>query len=67
MVVNCNLDVPGIADIQQGSVMVMTDAHWAGDVNDGRSYFGMAIRVKILLKTRGIQCMRFPRSRTWFV
>ena len=32
MIVGCNLDVPGIAGIPQGSVVVMTDVGWAGDV-----------------------------------
>ena len=46
MIVGCNLDVPGIAGIPQGSVVVMTDADWAGDVKDRRSYSGIAIWVK---------------------
>ena len=46
MIVGCNLDVPGIADIPQGSVVVMTDADWAGDVKDRRSYSGIAVWVK---------------------
>ena len=37
MIVGCNLDVPGIAGTPQGSVVVMTDAVWAGDVKDRRS------------------------------
>ena len=45
-VVGCKLDVPGIAGTPQGSVLVMTDAAWAGDVNDRRSYSGIAVRVK---------------------
>ena len=40
MIVGCNLGVPGIAGILQGSVVVMTDADWAGDVKDRRSYSG---------------------------
>ena len=46
MIVGCNLDVPGIAGIPQGSVVVMTDADWARDVNDRRSYSGIAVWVK---------------------
>ena len=46
MIVGCNLDVPGIAGTEQGSVVVMTDAHWAGDVRDRRSYSRIAVRVK---------------------
>ena len=67
MIVGCNLDVPGIAGIPQGSVVVMTDADWAGDVKDRRSYSGIAVWVKVLLKTRGIPCMRLPRIGAWFV
>ena len=46
MIVGCNLDVPGIADTPQSSVVVMTDADWAGDVKDRRSYSGIAVWVK---------------------
>ena len=46
MIVGCNLDVPGIAGTPQGSVMVMTDADWAGDVKDRRSYSGIAFWAK---------------------
>ena len=46
MIVGCNLDVLGIAGIPQGSVVVMADADWAGDVKDRRSYSGIAVRVK---------------------
>ena len=46
IIVGCNLDVPGIAGIPQGSVAVMTDADWAGDVEDRRSNSGLAIWVK---------------------
>ena len=46
MIVGCNLDVPGIAGIPQGSVVVMTEADWAGDVKDRRSYSGIAVWVK---------------------
>ena len=45
MIVGCNLDVPGIAGIPQGSVAVMTDADWAGDVKDRRSCSGIAVWV----------------------
>ena len=45
MIVGCNLDVPGIAGIPQGSVVVMTDADWAGDVKERRSYSGIAVWV----------------------
>ena len=43
MIVGCNLDVPGIAGIPQGSVVVMTDDDWAGEVKDRRSYSGIAV------------------------
>ena len=46
MIIGCNLDVPGIAGTPQGSVVVMTDADWAGDVKDHRSYSGIAVWVK---------------------
>ena len=46
MIVGCNLDVPGVAGIPQSSVVVMTDADWAGDVQDRRSYSGIAVWVK---------------------
>ena len=46
MIVGCNLDVLGIAGTPQGSVVVMTDADWAGDVKDRRSYSGIAVWVK---------------------
>ena len=34
LIVGCNLAVLGIAGIPQGSVVVMTDADWAGDAKD---------------------------------
>ena len=40
MIAGGNLDVSGIAGTPQGSVLVMTDADWAGDVKDRRSYSG---------------------------
>ena len=46
MIVGCNLDVRGIAGTPQGSVAVMTDADWAGDVKDRRSCSGIAVWVK---------------------
>ena len=46
MIVGCHLDVPGIAGTPQGSVVVMTDTDWAGDVKDRRSYSGIAVWVK---------------------
>ena len=46
MMVGYNLDVLGIAGSPQGSVVVMTDAAWAGDVKDRRSYSGIAVWVK---------------------
>ena len=45
-IVGCNLDVPGITGIPQGSVVVMTDADWTGDVKDRRSYSGIAVWVE---------------------
>ena len=46
MIVGCNLDVPGIAGTAQGSVVVMADADWTGDVKDRRSCSGIAVWVK---------------------
>ena len=46
IIIGYNLDVPGIAGIPQGSVVVMTDADWAGDVEDRRSCAGIAVWVK---------------------
>ena len=46
MIVGYNLDVPGIAGIPQGLVVVMTDADWAGDVKDRRSCSEIAVWVK---------------------
>ena len=46
MIVGCNLDVPGIAGTPEGSVGMMTDADWAGDVKDRRSFSGIAVWVK---------------------
>ena len=40
------LDVPGIAGTPQSCVLVMTDADWAGDVKDRRSFSGIAVWVK---------------------
>ena len=45
-VVGYSQDVRGIAGKPQGSVLVRTDADWAGDVKDRRSYSGVAVRVK---------------------
>ena len=46
MIVGGNLDVPGVAGIPQGSVVVMTDADGAGDVKDRHSFCGIAVWVK---------------------
>ena len=46
MIVGCNIDVPGTAGTPQRSVVVMTDADWAGDVKDRRSYSGIEVWVK---------------------
>ena len=46
MIDGCNLDVPGIVGTLQSSVVVMTDADWAGDVKDRRSYSAIAVWVK---------------------
>ena len=46
MIVCCIFDVPGIAGTRQGSVLVIIDADWAGDVKDRRSYSGIAFWVK---------------------
>ena len=64
MIVGCNLDVPGIAGIPQGSVVVMTDADRAGDVKDRRSYSGIAVQVKGSVEDTWYPV--YPRNRTWF-
>ena len=46
MIVCCNADVLGIAGTPQGSVVVMTDADWVGDVKDRRSHSGIAVWVE---------------------
>ena len=46
MIVGCNLDVPGTPFTPQGSVVMMTDVDWAGDVKDRRRYSGIAVWVK---------------------
>ena len=46
MIVGCNLDVPGMAGTPQGSVVVMTDADWTGNVKDRRICSGIAVWVK---------------------
>ena len=46
MIVGCNIDIPGVAGTPQGSVVVMTDADWVGDVKDRRSYSGISVWVK---------------------
>ena len=58
MIVSCNLEVPGIAGIPQGSVVVMTDADWAGDVKDRRSYFGLAVWVKSSVENTWYRVLR---------
>ena len=64
----CNfLNVSGIVGTPQGSVLVMTDADWAGDIKDRRSFFWNRCLVQgVLLKTFGILCMLLTRNRTWF-
>ena len=46
MIVGSNLDVPGTAGTPQGSVVLMTDVDWAGDVKDRRSCSEIAVWVK---------------------
>ena len=46
MFVGCDQDAPGIAGTPQGSVMVMADAGWAGNVMDRRSHSGLVVWVK---------------------
>ena len=46
MIVGCNLVVPGIVGTPQGSVVVISDADWAGDVKDRHSCSGIAVWVK---------------------
>ena len=67
MIVGCNLDVPGIAGIQQGAVVVMSDADWAGDVKDRCSCSGIAVWVEGSVENTWYPCKRLLRSRTWFV
>ena len=67
MIVGCNLDVPGVVGTPQGSVVVMTDAYWAGDVKDGRSSSANVVGVESSVENTCIPCMRLPRSRTGFV
>ena len=62
MTVGCNLDVPGIAGTLQGSVVLIgleTSKIVAATLE---LQFGS----RVLLKTRGIPCMRLPRNRKWF-
>ena len=67
MIVGCNLDVPDIADIPQGSVVVMTDADWAGDVKRPSQLFWNKSLGKGSFEHTWYLCTRLPRSRTWFV
>ena len=71
MIVGCNLDVSCIAGTPQCSVLVMTDADWAGNVKDhqrpSQLFWICSLGQGVLLKARGIPCTRLPRSRTWFV
>ena len=67
MIVGCNLDVPGTAGTPQGSVVVMTDADWAGHVKIVAATLELQFGSRVLSKTRGIPSMRPPRSRLWFV
>ena len=46
MIVDCNIDVPGVAGTPQGLVVVMTDTDWTGDVKDRRSHSGIAVWIK---------------------
>ena len=73
MIVGYNLDVLGIAGIPQGSVVVMTDADWIGDVKDRRSNSGIAVWVKGSVentlypvyassKTQNMVCLSFGES-----
>ena len=62
MIVDCNLDVPGIAGTPHGSVVVMTGADWP----ETSKIVATTLESKALLKTRGIPCMRLPRNRAWF-
>ena len=59
MNVGCYLDVPGIAGTPQSSVLVMTDADWAGDVKDRRS-------LESLFWAKGFRWRHVVRNRTWF-
>ena len=63
MIVVCNQDVPGTP---QGSVVVMTDADWAGDVKDRRSYSGIAVWVKGSVENTWYPVYASSKNRTWF-
>ena len=63
MIVGCNLHVPGIAGTQQGSVVVMTDADWAGDVKDSRSHSGIALWVKGSVKNTWYPVYAFSKKQ----
>ena len=66
-IVGCYLDDLGIPCFPQGSVVVMTDAEWAGDVKDRRSYSGIAVWVKGSVEKHVVyRVLRLPRNRTWF-
>ena len=67
MIVGCNLDVPEIAGTTQRSVVVMTDADGLETSKIIAATLELQFGSKVLLKTRGIPCMRLPRNRTWFV
>ena len=62
MIVGCNLDVPGTAGTPQCSVVVIGLETSKIVATTLESQFGSGV----LLKTRGIQCLRLPRNRTWF-
>ena len=42
----CKLDVPAAAGTPLGSVLLMTDTDWAGDVKDHRNYFRTVVWVE---------------------
>ena len=64
MIIGCNLDVPGIVGTPQGSVVVMTELIGLETSKIAAATLELQFGSRVLLKTRGIPCMRLPRNRT---